>query len=351
MDPIQYLEEKQELYLDLDKLSKHPLVESISTNLNLNIKIKFKTGLSYKCKQRSLMHIPRLKGGVKINNQFNIYSLEDHQKVRDSINLHPKYYKNSAVLDLELAKQIFIDSILNNDFVVDYPFHILKKDYESILDSHYDVGDTIRLMAPSNRGRYVQEQFTNFRTLPHVRPFLETWKDPHVLYFHINKLMSKKKPVNRTTVLRSIRRAAGRRARKVGVYLALFKKFNLQYKWIHDIDCFSWSKAIAASKLNMYYTFSNVDYIGISQRFNEFLDQMGITPNTAYKALPDTGADILLLDGNFDSIQNVDDYKNFLGKNYNDILYLTEEPSEKAIKIDRGNILRENIFIQLLSEK
>lgn len=337
MDHISYLKSKQELYLDIEKLSMHPIVEKIATGST--IKIKFKTGVNVRYDRDELMSTVKFNKPVKINQQFNTYSL-DQDRFQNSVNILPKDYENSAVFDRIIAINVFIDHILNSDFAVSYPYYILKDDFESIIDKYYIEKDGIKLNCTSNRGRSIQEQFTNFNT---EHSFVRMWKNSQLLYRHILKLMKQNKQINRTTLLRSLNlRSFG----KVGVYLALFKKLNLQYKWVHDVDCYSWAKAIAASKLNMHYSFSNPDYIDISKRYNEFLEKIGYVPNTEYKSLYNINADILLLDGNFNVKHNVDDYMNLLGKTYKDILYIS---NTDGIKINRGNMLRENIFIKLFN--
>jgi len=130
------------------------------------------------------------------------------------------------------------------------------------------------------------------------------------------------------------------------LYCALFKLLNLEYKWIHDKTPFGWSKAIASSKCNNQYTYSDANLKVNADNYNNFLNNINKIGNTELASDDDVKADILMLDSNLDDKLDVTPYLDRLGKNWKSIIVVSDNLNYD-IKVSAGLYIREDIFLKI----
>jgi len=347
---------KQKFLSDISLLKNCEIVQDVKLSHSKFLNVKFKSGLSEYYNRSKLAVQDRFKKEIVVGTQFPTYPNSDDE-LKKLFRIDKKDFKKAGRLDVDICIHKLVKTLCDEKFVLPkYPLNILKDEYDNISATPYLDNNQLLLYPSKNSrfvGRYLQEHFYDFSNDKnrYGRSIADGWNNPKHLCFCIKTLAKLNSDVTRTSIIRRfpklhIRHASGKFFRSPGLYCALFKLLNLEYKWIHDKTPFGWSKAIASSKCNNQYTYSDANLKVNADNYNNFLNSINKIGNTELASDDDVKADILMLDSNLDDKLDVTPYLDKLGKNWKSIIVVSDNLNYD-IKVSAGLYIREDIFLKI----
>lgn len=346
---------KQKFLSDIELLKNNEIVENIKSNSKF-LKVKFKSGLSEYYNKAKLAEQDRFKKDVVIGTQYPVYP-NSSDELKKLFRIDKKDLKKSGRLDVDICIHKLIKKLCDEKFSLpQYPNEVLINEYKEIAFQPYLDGNQL-LLYPRKVSRYIgrclQEHFYDFTNdrNRYGRSIADGWNDPKHLCFCLKTLIKLNNEISKTSIIRKfpklhLNHASGRYFRSPGLYYALFKLLNLEYKWIHDKTPFGWAKAIAASKCNSKYTYSDANLITKANEYNNFLESINQIGNTSFVNDDEVVADTLILDNNLEGKLDIAPYIDRLGKNWKSII-VTSNNNDYDIKISAGLYIRDDIFLKI----
>lgn len=343
----------------MDKLKEYSIINDVFIGVD-DVIVRYASGVSESYSKKELMNTVLFKNPIHIGKEFITDPLKpDYENLKTFFLVRKRDYKRAGFFDKKICIHTLTRKLIDEGFVFhEYPVDMLENDFNSIDHTKFFKNNKL-ILSPGRshrlKGRCVQESFYDFSDDEGAsgHSISGAWKRPVFLSNIISSLAGRKN-ITKTNIIRKMvglksERKCGVTPVPPGFYLALFKRLGLSFNTIHDTNPTWISKAIAAAKVDCRYTYSDIKIKSKADKFNKFVNSIGMLPVTSYSPLEDAKADILMLDGNLDTDSDPAPYIDDIGKKWGKIVVYSTTPSVNCIEVEPYYFERRKLFFNIIS--